>query len=269
MGGEGCVDGRYHVVLVLGHGVGVILHGVWVAGLHRGHVCLHGEQRAVHGRVLVVRDVDAAKVASAQVAVHDMAIGEDVGEGAFVAELAVALDAASARVRGDVWCAAYLGEVLARCPLGHGLVRVQERTGLSSLAGALAVELAGDVGCACRRQQLPAACAERLASAYSCCWAGCAGQQSPFRAGWRRVRGCSCARLAPAPAGHCRSRSPWHRSGRVVAVCLRAGGCSAGDSRRRRPSRGPAAAQTLRSGDAMAGETRGGAVRRRPLRLDG
>jgi hypothetical protein len=55
---------------------------------------LHGQQRAVHGRFLVV-DVDAAEVASAHVAVHDMAVGEDVGERAFVAELAVALSCVS------------------------------------------------------------------------------------------------------------------------------------------------------------------------------
>ena len=90
MRGEGGVDGGYHVVLGLGHGVGVVLDGVLVAGLDGGHVGLHSEQRAVHGRVLAV-DVDAAKVASAHVGVDDMAVGEDVGEGAFVAELAVAL----------------------------------------------------------------------------------------------------------------------------------------------------------------------------------
>ena len=88
--GEGGVDGRYHIVLVLGHGVRVFLHWVWIAGLHGRHMGLHGQQRAVHGRFLIV-DVDAAKVASAHVAVHDMAVGEDVGESALVAELAVAL----------------------------------------------------------------------------------------------------------------------------------------------------------------------------------
>jgi hypothetical protein len=38
-----------------------------------------------------VRDVDAAEVTSAHVGIHDMAVGKDVGEGAFVAKLAVAL----------------------------------------------------------------------------------------------------------------------------------------------------------------------------------
>jgi hypothetical protein len=44
----------------------------------------------------------------------------------------------------------HLGEVLARRALGDGLVRVQERAGLARLARALPVELAGDVGGACR-----------------------------------------------------------------------------------------------------------------------
>lgn len=39
-------------------------------------------------------DVDAAEVASAHVGVDDMAVGQDVGEGALVAELAVALSMA-------------------------------------------------------------------------------------------------------------------------------------------------------------------------------
>lgn len=43
-------------------------------------------------------DVDAAEVASAHVAIHDMAVGQDVGEGALVAELAVPLVCVS-RVR--------------------------------------------------------------------------------------------------------------------------------------------------------------------------
>jgi len=98
--GESGVDGRYHVVLVLGHGVWVVLHGVLVAGLHGRHVCLHRQQRAVHRRLLVV-DVDATEVAPARVAVHDMAVGQDVGEGAFVAELAVALVCMSRCWSGD------------------------------------------------------------------------------------------------------------------------------------------------------------------------
>jgi hypothetical protein len=36
-------------------------------------------------------DVDAAEVAAAHVGVDDMAVGENVGEGTLVAELAVAL----------------------------------------------------------------------------------------------------------------------------------------------------------------------------------
>lgn len=98
-------------------------------------------------------DVDAAEVASAHVSVHDMAVGQDMGEGALVAELAVALLMAVSRGAADEGETACLGEVLARRALGHGLVRVQERTGLSSLAGALAVEFAWDVRGACRRQR--------------------------------------------------------------------------------------------------------------------
>lgn len=73
-------------------------------------------------------DVHAAKGTSTiaeLVAVDDLTIGEDMGEGALGAELAVSL-----------------GEVLARGSLGERLVRVQERAGLSSLALALAVEFA-------------------------------------------------------------------------------------------------------------------------------
>ena len=85
--GEGGVDGGDHVVLV-------VLDGVGVAGLHAAHVCLHGEQRAVHGQLLVVGNVHAAKVATGVSAVDDMAVGEDVGEGALLAKLAVSLWAA-------------------------------------------------------------------------------------------------------------------------------------------------------------------------------
>lgn len=132
VGGEGGVDGGDHVVLGLGHGVGVVGQRVGVEG--RGHVGLHGQQRAVEGRVLAV-DVDAAKVLAAHVLVDDMAVGQDVGEGALVAELAVAL------------C-----EVLAGRALRDRLVRVQEGTRLAGLARALAVELARDVGGACGSQ---------------------------------------------------------------------------------------------------------------------
>jgi hypothetical protein len=133
MGGEGSVDGGDHVVVRLVMGVGVVVKRVRVGGLdggHRGHVGLHGEQRAVGGRLVVVVDVDTAEMAAAHVCVDDMAVGQDVGEGALVAKLAVAF-----------------GEVLAGRALGQRLVRVQKRTGLAGLAGALAVELAGNVGC--------------------------------------------------------------------------------------------------------------------------
>jgi hypothetical protein len=39
----------------------------------------------------MVWDVHAAKVSTAVSAVHDMAVGKDVGEGAFLAKLAVSL----------------------------------------------------------------------------------------------------------------------------------------------------------------------------------
>lgn len=93
MRGEGGVDGGDHVVLVLLGDI-VVLDGVGVAGLHAAHVCLHGEQRAVHGQLLVVGNVHAAKVATGVSAVDDMAVGEDVGEGALLAKLAVSLWAA-------------------------------------------------------------------------------------------------------------------------------------------------------------------------------
>jgi len=78
----------------------------------------------------MVGDVHAAEVTAGVSAVHDMAIGEDVSEGAFLAKLAVSL------------C-----KVLARRALRQRLVRVQKWTGLSSLAGALSIEFAGYVGC--------------------------------------------------------------------------------------------------------------------------
>lgn len=90
MRGEGGVDGGDHVVLVLGHGVRVVMERVLVARLHWSQVSLHSQQRAVWVGLLIV-DVDAAEVASAHVGVDDMAIGEDVGQGALVTELAVAL----------------------------------------------------------------------------------------------------------------------------------------------------------------------------------
>lgn len=87
---EGGVDGGYHVVLILLIGV-VVWYGIRVAWLHAAHVCLHSEQRAIHRRLLVVLNVHAAEVTAGVPAVHDMAVGEDVGECAFLAEFAVAL----------------------------------------------------------------------------------------------------------------------------------------------------------------------------------
>jgi hypothetical protein len=89
---KGGVDGGDHVVLVLLVRV-VVVHAVCVAGLH---VCLHGEQRAVGRELGGVGDVHATEVPSAAAAatvvpVHDVAVGQDVGEGAFLAKLAVAL----------------------------------------------------------------------------------------------------------------------------------------------------------------------------------
>lgn len=122
---EGGVDGGDHVVLASLVRV-LVLHAVRVRGLH---VSLHRKQRAVGRELGLVVDVHAAKVCSTRVvAVHDTAVGEDVGEGAFLAKLAVAL------------C-----EVLARRALSDGLVRVQKRTRLPSLTRALPVEFAGHV----------------------------------------------------------------------------------------------------------------------------
>lgn len=55
---------------------------------------MHGQEGAVRRRLLVVGNVHAAKGARATddvVAVDDMAIGKDVGKGAFLAKLAVSL----------------------------------------------------------------------------------------------------------------------------------------------------------------------------------
>jgi hypothetical protein len=92
----------------------------------------------------VVWNVHAAKVITGVSAVHDMAIGEDMGEGAFLTELAVSLRTRLAEIPA---CAdmSYLGEVLAGRALGQRLVRVQKGTRLASLTCALPVELAGDV----------------------------------------------------------------------------------------------------------------------------
>jgi hypothetical protein len=127
MGREGGIDGRNHVVLVLLIRV-FVGHGIRIAGLHTAHVCLHSKQRAVHRQLLVVWDVHAAKVSTGVSAVHDMAIGEDMGECAFLAELAVSL------------C-----KILAGRSLSQWLIGVQEWTSLPGLTCALSVELAGHV----------------------------------------------------------------------------------------------------------------------------
>lgn len=149
MGGEGGVNRGDHVVLVLLVHV-FVLNSVRVSRLHAAHMGLHGKERAVHRHLLVVWNVHAAKVCAGVSAVHDMAVGEDVGEGAFLAKLAVSLDAWLARHnlgagRAQAGRRAYLCEVLARRPLRQRLIRVQERAGLPSLAGALPVEFTGYV----------------------------------------------------------------------------------------------------------------------------
>jgi len=77
-------------------------------------------------------------------AVHDVAVGEDVGEHALGAELAVSLRLLARAPFGFArdW---YLGEVLARCALRQRLVRMQEGTGFAGLASSLAVEFAWHV----------------------------------------------------------------------------------------------------------------------------
>jgi hypothetical protein len=101
----------------------------------------------------------------------------------------------------------YLGEVLAGRPLSDGLVRVQERTGLSSLARALPVELAGHVRCACRRQQLP------------CMILGTSSR--PTLVVWRAARA-SKAHLAQVGAVAVAVHAPaWHRHRLPVAVGAR------------------------------------------------
>lgn len=70
------VDGGNHVVVVLLVRV-VVVHAVRVAWLHRRHVCLHGEQRAVGWKLRTMWDVGASKVSStpAIVPVHDVTVG--------------------------------------------------------------------------------------------------------------------------------------------------------------------------------------------------
>ena len=144
VGREGGINGGDHVVLILLVGV-PIMHAIRVAGLHGSHVCLHGEQRAVGSELRLVGDMHASEVpAAAVVTVDDLAVGQDVCESAFVAELAVALRC-SQYMPGESKHISDLCEVLARRSLGQRLVRMQERTGFSSLASALSVELAGHV----------------------------------------------------------------------------------------------------------------------------
>jgi hypothetical protein len=90
-----------------------------------------------------VWNVHAAEVSSAAaiVAVHDMPVGQDVGKGAFLTKLAVALAYVS-KCLANVRRVCHLCEVFAGRALGDGLVRVQEWTGFSSLARALPVEFA-------------------------------------------------------------------------------------------------------------------------------
>jgi hypothetical protein len=91
-----------------------------------------------------VWNVHAAKMSSAAaiVAVHDVAVGQDVSESAFLAEFAVALRCVSEGL-AYVSRIGHLCEVFAGRALGDGLVRVQEWTGFPRLARALPVEFAG------------------------------------------------------------------------------------------------------------------------------
>jgi hypothetical protein len=63
----------------------------WILEAAVSHGCLHGEQGAARRRLGNV--VDSTKVAAAAwvMAVHHMAVWQDVGEGAFGSEFAVAL----------------------------------------------------------------------------------------------------------------------------------------------------------------------------------
>jgi hypothetical protein len=89
MGREGGVDGGNHVVLVLLVGVAV-LHAVRVGGLH---VCLHCEQGAIGWELGTVWNIHAPKgsPSSGIMAVYNVTVGQDVGEGAFGPKLAIAL----------------------------------------------------------------------------------------------------------------------------------------------------------------------------------
>jgi hypothetical protein len=87
---EGGINGRYHVVLWFLLGEVIFLERVLILGRH---MRLHWQERAVGRRLRMVRDIDTAKVLSATivVSIDNGAIGEDVGEGALGAELAVSL----------------------------------------------------------------------------------------------------------------------------------------------------------------------------------
>jgi hypothetical protein len=92
----------------------------------------------------VVWNIHAAEVAAGISAVHDMAVGEDVGESTFLAELAVSLFGQSVIIHRLLQLS-HLCEILAGRSLCQRLIGVQERTRLPSLTCALPVELAGHV----------------------------------------------------------------------------------------------------------------------------
>jgi hypothetical protein len=66
------------------------LHWIRIVRLHGRHVRLHGEEGTSRRRLMMLIQVDTAEVAYI-VPVHDVSVGEDMGEGAFGSEFAVAL----------------------------------------------------------------------------------------------------------------------------------------------------------------------------------
>jgi hypothetical protein len=70
----------------------------------------------------MVWDVHAAKVSTAVSAVHDMAVGKDVGEGAFLAKLAVSLGMELANPSPSLVNISHLGKVLAGRSLCQWLI---------------------------------------------------------------------------------------------------------------------------------------------------
>lgn len=87
-------------------------------------MCLHSQERAVRRGVWVVWDVHAAegsRAANQIVPVDDMAVGEDMGEGAFGTKLAVSL-IVSARVLIYYSRTAHFCEVFARRTLGQRFI---------------------------------------------------------------------------------------------------------------------------------------------------